>query len=520
MQRLRPFVLCILDGWGISEQTEGNAIALGETPNMARWAVTYPHTTLQTSGLAVGLPEGQMGNSEVGHLNIGAGFVVYQGSTRIFEAIKERSFFQNPVLLDACAHAKTHASQLHLLGLLGPGGVHAYSEHLYALLRLAKEQGVERVFVHPFLDGRDTPPQSALPFMQELLSVMGELGVGQVATVGGRYYAMDRDKRWDRTAKQYRAMVYAEGSTAPDPITAIRQSYEQDITDEFVLPTVIVGGGMPVATVQDNDALIFFNFRTDRPRQLTKAFVLPDFDGFDRGPQLQNLYFVTMTEYEAGLPVHVAFPPQNVQEPLAKVISDAGLTQFHTAETEKYAHVTFFINGGREEPFEGEERQLVPSPKVPTYDLQPEMSASGVVDVAVEAIRSSKYDLIIMNFANPDMVGHTGILPAAIKAVEVVDQCLGQIVDVVLEQSGSILITCDHGNVEQMIDPETGKPHTAHTTNPVPCILIVPNDSPLQQVTLRSGGKLVDVTPTVLHVLGLAKPESMTGHSLIEHTSE
>lgn len=516
MQRLRPFVLCVIDGWGISDQDEGNAVTMAHAPNMKSWATSYPYALVAASALAVGLPEGQMGNSEVGHLNIGAGFVVYQDSTRVSEAIRDRSFFGNQVLLDACAHANRNGAQLHFMGLLGPGGVHAYSAHLYALLELAQAQQVERVFIHTFLDGRDTPPQSAIEYMQELLAKIDELGIGQVATVSGRYYAMDRDNRWDRTAKAYRALVYAEGETAPDPVTAIEQSYAQQKTDEFVLPTVILRDGQPTATVGDNDAIVFFNFRTDRPRQLTKAFVLPDFSGFDRGRQLQNLRYVTMTEYEAGLPVEVAFLPQKVEEPLAKVISDAGLKQYHTAETEKYAHVTFFINGGREAPFPNEERHLVPSPKVATYDLQPEMSAPGVTESVLAAIAGDAYDVIVMNYANPDMVGHTGVLPAAVQAVEVVDEGLGRIAEALLARGGGMLITCDHGNVEQMIDPETGAPHTAHTTNPVPCIILLPEDSPLRHIRLRDGGKLADVAPTVIDLLGLRKPEQMTGITLIE----
>jgi 2,3-bisphosphoglycerate-independent phosphoglycerate mutase len=520
MQRLRPFVLCILDGWGINDPVEGNAIAMGETPNMDQLPAKYPYTTMGASGLDVGLPEGQIGNSEVGHLNIGAGFVVYQDSTRITESIRDGSLFQNQVLLDACAHVRANESQLHFFGLIGPGGVHAYSAHLYALLQLAKEQGLERVFVHAFLDGRDTPPQSAYGYMEDLLDQFGKIGVGQVATVSGRYYAMDRDKRWDRTAKAYRALVFAEGEMAPDPLTAIEQSYAKGVNDEFVLPTVIMRDGMPLAMVGDNDAVIFFNFRGDRPRQLTRAFVMPDFNGFERGRQLQNLYFVTLTQYEAGLPVHVAFPAQNVETPLAKVISDAGLTQFHTSETEKYAHVTFFINGGREEPFEGEDRKLIQSPDVATYDLQPEMSAHEVADAVVDVVKSGKYDFVITNLVNADMVGHTGVLQAAIDAVETVDECVGRIVDAVLEQQGGALIIADHGNSDQMIDPETGKPHTAHTTNPVPCLLVTPDDSPLRQVKLRGGGKLADVAPTVLDALGIPKPESMTGQSLIVHDKE
>ena len=516
MDRPRPFVLCVIDGWGVSERQEGNAIALAHTPNMSTWRTLYPYTTLAAAELAVGLPEGQMGNSEVGHLNIGAGFVVYQDSTRISESIRDESFFKNPVLTAACRHAKEHGTRLHLLGLLGPGGVHAYSDHLYALLRMAKEQGLSDVCIHPFLDGRDTPPKSAIPFMEELLGVASKLGLGRVATVSGRYYAMDRDKRWDRTEKAYRALVFGEGRTAPDPIAAIQSAYDEGVTDEFVLPTVIREGDKPVATVGNGDAVIFFNFRTDRGRQLTRAFTVPDFDGFDRGAQLKDLYYVTMTEYEAALPVKVAFPPEDVQEPLAKVISDAGLTQFHTAETEKYAHVTFFINGGREEPFPGEERVLVPSPKVPTYDLQPEMSARPVTDEVLKAVQSGRFDVIMMNFANPDMVGHTGVLKAAIEAVNVVDESLGKIANAVLGAGGGMLITCDHGNAEQMIDPRTGTPHTAHTTNPVPCVVLVADNSPFRHRTLRSGGKLADVAPTVLEILGLQKPAGMTGRSLFE----
>ncbi len=516
MNRPRPFLLCVIDGWGVSDHQEGNAIALAHTPNMSAWRTLYPYTTLAAAELAVGLPEGQMGNSEVGHLNIGAGFVVYQDSTRISESIRDESFFKNPQLVAACRHAKEHGTRLHLLGLLGPGGVHAYSDHLYALLRLAKEQGLTEVYIHLFLDGRDTPPQSAIPFMEELLAVAAKLGIGRVATVSGRYYAMDRDKRWERTEKAYRALVFGEGRRAADPVAAIRSAYEEGVTDEFVLPTVIVEGDKPVATVGDGDAIIFFNFRTDRGRQLTRAFTVPGFAGFDRGAQLKDLYYVTMTEYEAALPVEVAYPPEDVEDPLAKVVSDAGLAQFHTAETEKYAHVTFFLNGGREEPFPGEERVLVPSPKVATYDLQPEMSARPVTDEVLKAVESGKFDVIMMNLANPDMVGHTGVLKAAIEAVSVVDECLGKIASAVLGVGGGMLITCDHGNAEQMIDRVTGAPHTAHTTNPVPCVVLVADASPFRHRTLRSGGKLADVAPTVIEILGLESPVAMTGRSLFE----
>lgn len=515
-KRPRPLVLAVLDGWGVSSQTKGNAIALGKVPYMSSWQTTYPFTTLAASGLDVGLPDGQMGNSEVGHLNIGAGFVVYQDSVRISEAIRDRSFFENPALLAPLEHARNNNSQLHLMGLLGPGGVHSLSEHLYALLRLAKDRGINKVFIHTFLDGRDTPPQSALNFMAELLGVIKEVGVGTVATVSGRYYAMDRDKRWERTEKAYRALVYGEGRQAQTPEEAIKASYDEGVTDEFVLPTVVVRDGKPVTTIGSNDSIIFFNFRADRARQLTRAFVMPDFNGFERGPQLQNLFFVTMTEYERGLPVHIAFPPEDVVNPLAKVISDHGMTQFHTAETEKYAHVTFFINGGREEPFPGEERLLIPSPKVATYDLMPEMSAIPVTDTLIDALRHDRYDVYIVNYANPDMVGHTGILPAAIKAVEVVDQCLHRIAEQVLAMNGILVITADHGNAEQMIDLETGAPHTAHTTNPVPFYLITPEDSLLRRVRLREGGRLADVAPTILDILGLPLAPEMTGKTLIE----
>ena len=514
MSRPRPFVLCVIDGWGVSDRQEGNAIALAHTPNMSAWRTLYPYTTLNAAELAVGLPEGQMGNSEVGHLNIGAGFVVYQDSTRISEAIRDESFFGNEQLVAACRHAKERDSRLHLFGLLGPGGVHAYSDHLYALLRLAGEQGLSQVFIHPFLDGRDTPPQSAIPYLEELVAVADKLGVGRVATVSGRYYAMDRDKRWERTEKAYRALALADGPRASDPVAVIRAAYDQGITDEFVLPTVIVDGDRPVATVEDGDAVIFFNFRTDRGRQLTRAFMVPGFDGFDRGRQRNDLYYVTLTEYEAALPVHVAFPPKDVEEPLAKVVSDAGLTQFHTAETEKYAHVTFFMNGGREEPFPGEERELIASPRVATYDLQPEMSALPVTEEVLKAIADARFDTIMMNFANPDMVGHTGVLDATVKAIDVVDERLGRIGDAVLAAGGGMLITCDHGNAEQMIDLITGAPHTAHTTNPVPCVVLLPEDSPFRHRHLRTGGKLADVAPTVLELLSLPQPAAMTGQSL------
>lgn len=537
-QRPRPVMLAIMDGWGLAPAGPGNGVALANTPNVDRWTAECPYTTLAASGLDVGLPEGQIGNSEVGHLNIGAGFVVYQDFTRISKSISDGDFFTNPELIAAIDHAKATGGKLHLLGLLGPGGVHAHEDHLHALLGLAQRHNLHEVYVHAFLDGRDVLPTSALGFMETLEGVIARLGIGAVATVSGRYYAMDRDKRWERVELAYRAIVDGVGQTAPDARTAIQQSYDQGVNDEFVLPTVIVKpDGSPTATVTAGDSIIFYNFRPDRGRQLTRAFVQPDFDEmvrkhyqdqaaqgqklpdsfFQRGPQIEDLYYVTMTQYEAGLPVHIAYAPHPVVEPLAAVVSQAAKRQFHTAETEKYPHVTFFLNGGREQPFEGEERNLVASPKVATYDLQPEMSAAGVDEGLVKAINSGHYDLIVVNFANPDMVGHTGVILAVITACETVDACMGDAVSAVVNQGGAVLIIADHGNAEQMIDPETGGPHTAHTTNPVPCILVAAPGLGLGkgEISLRSGGRLADVAPTLLDLMGLQTAPDMTGKSLI-----
>jgi len=533
----RPVVLAIMDGWGLTEPGPGNAVALANTPNVDRWSADYPFTTLAASGLDVGLPEGQIGNSEVGHLNIGAGFVVYQELTRISKAISDGDFFSNPTLIGAIDHARSSGGNLHLMGLFGPGGVHAHEDHLHGLLELARRQAFDRVYLHLFLDGRDVLPRSALGFLDTLEAAIERTGVGKVATVSGRYYAMDRDKRWERTGLAYDAIVNGRGQTATGAREAIQQSYDADVSDEFVLPTVIVQNGAPVATVKDGDAVIFTNFRPDRGRQLTKALVLPDLDEqitrhyarqkeeglklperiWQRGRQLQNLHVVTMTQYEEDLPVQVAFPPRPVHEPIAAVVSAAGKRQFHLAETEKYPHVTFFLNGGREEPFEGEERILVPSPKVATYDLQPEMSAAGVTAALLEAVRSDQYDFIVVNYANPDMVGHTGVIPAVVKACETVDAGLGEVVPEVLARGGALLIIADHGNAELMIDPGTGGPHTAHTTNPVPCILVAADDLGLGkgEVRLREGGRLADVAPTLLELMGLPKAADMTGESLI-----
>lgn len=534
---VRPVVLAIMDGWGLAAASPGNAADLADTPHVDSWIAGRPFTTLGASGLDVGLPEGQIGNSEVGHLNIGAGFVVYQELTRISKAIADGDFFTNPQLIAAVEHARNTGGNLHLMGLFGPGGVHAHEDHLHALLELCRRQGFSRVYLHLFLDGRDVLPRSALGFMDALEAAIARTGVGAIATVSGRYYAMDRDKRWERTGLAYDALVSGVGQQVSDARSAIQRAYAANISDEFVLPTVIMRNGDPVATIKDGDAIIYTNFRPDRGRQLTQALVWPDINErierhyerqadegqklpdriWHRERQLQDLYVVTLTQYSEELPVHIAFPPRPVREPIAAVVSRAGRRQFHIAETEKYPHVTFFLNGGREEPFEGEDRILVPSPKVATYDLQPEMSAAGVTEELLKAIRSDQYDFIVVNYANPDMVGHTGIIPAVVKACETVDSGMGQVVPEILARGGAVLIIADHGNAEQMIDPETGGPHTAHTTNPVPCILVAADDLNLArgQVTLRSGGRLADVAPTLLDLMGLAPAPDMTGESLI-----
>jgi 2,3-bisphosphoglycerate-independent phosphoglycerate mutase len=515
--RHRPVALIILDGFGIYKPYPGNAVRLAQTPNVDRWNAEFPHTEMAASGRDVGLPTGQMGNSEVGHLNLGAGFIVDQWITRLDKAIEDGSFFANEALVGAIEHARASGGALHLLGLLGNGGVHASDNHLRAVLKLAHDRGLSRVFVHPLTDGRDTPPDSARGFVRDLEQYLAALGTGRIATISGRYYAMDRDKRWDRVALAYNALVASDGPTAPSASAALDASQAAGITDEFVKPTVIVGDdGRSIAAIRDGDAVIFTNFRNDRARELTHALVDPDFAGFPRSIVPRELYYVTMVEYEAGLPVRVAFAPHDVQEPIAAVIAAHNLRQFHTAETEKYPHVTFFFNGGREEPFPGEERTLIPSPKdVKTYDEKPEMSAYGVADAAVAAVESGRFDFIIVNFANPDMVGHTGVLAAAIKACETADICAGRLVDAILKAGGAALITADHGNAEVMIDEQTGGPFTAHTTNPVPVWLASPPGDPLRQVTLRTGGRLADVAPTLLHLLHLPLTPAMTGTSLI-----
>jgi 2,3-bisphosphoglycerate-independent phosphoglycerate mutase len=518
ISRPRPVLLVIRDGWGERDEIEGNGVKLARTPYDDRWRAECPFTLVRAAGKDVGLPTGQMGNSEVGHLNLGAGFIVRQDITVIDDSIADGTFFTNPVLCTAFRTVRDRGTALHLIGLLGPGGVHSHVNHTKALLELAKREGLERVYVHLFTDGRDTMPQSGIEFARDLLAFMAERQIGRVASVVGRYYAMDRDKRWERTRQAYDLLTKGVGRPAPDALTAIQRSYDEGVTDEFIKPAVIVDeAGQPVATIGDGDAVVCFNFRADRVRQISRAFTLPDFDGFER-EMLRDLIYIAMTEYEKNMPYQVAFQNDDVAMPLAKVISDAGLRQFHAAETEKYPHVTFFFNGGREQPFPGEDWQIVPSPKdVPTYDLKPEMSAYGVRDVVLHAIASDQYDFILVNYANPDMVGHTGVIPAVVKACEVVDECTGAIVDAVVARGGVALVMADHGNAELMIDPETGGPHTAHTTNPVPTYLIAAPGLGLDkgQVALRDGGRLADVAPTILDLLGLDPAPQMTGKSLI-----
>lgn len=508
----KPLVLVILDGWGISSRVEDNAIARANTPNYKSFLAEYPHCALVCSGEDVGLPEGQMGNSEVGHLNIGAGRVVYQELTRITRAIRDGSFFKNEVLLDAVNHAKKDNKALHLMGLLSDGGVHSHINHLFALLDLAAQENMRTVFVHAFLDGRDVPPANAREYFEPLGRKLSGLGFGATATVMGRYYAMDRDRRWDRTERAYNAMVFAEGIQAGNPMEAVELGYGRDETDEFIQPTVIMdGAGGPVARVSDGDAVIFFNFRPDRARQITRAFVDRDFTGFTRRQGYPKVHFTCMTLYDRTIEAPVAFKPQVLHNTLGEVLSKNGIKQLRLAETEKYAHVTFFFNGGVEEPNPGEDRILVPSPKVATYDQKPEMSAGEVTENFLEQLRSGKYGVIIMNYANPDMVGHTGDMAAAVKAIETVDICLGKVVRAVLEKDGTVLITADHGNADVMKDEE-GHAHTAHTTNPVPFIMIRRDTA---GITLRDG-RLEDIAPTILHLLGIPKPEEMTGETLIE----
>ena len=503
--------LMILDGFGERAEAAGNAVLAAKTPNIDALKQQYPWTKIGASGMSVGLPDGQMGNSEVGHLNIGAGRIVYQELTRITKAILDGDFFQKEEFLGAIENAKQKGTALHLMGLLSDGGVHSHIEHLLALVELAKRQGLEKVYIHCFMDGRDVPPQSGKGYMEQLCEKLEEIGAGQVATVMGRYYAMDRDNRWERVQKAYEAMVLGQGEQNSCPVAAIQASYDAGITDEFVLPTVIVKDGAPVAKVSADDSIIFFNFRPDRAREITRTFIDPAFDGFAR--ERFPVYYVCMTQYDKTFPnVHVAYKPQVLSNTLGEYLAKNGKKQFRIAETEKYAHVTFFFNGGVEQPNEGEDRFLIPSPKVATYDLQPEMSAYEVAEKACEMIRSGNYDVMILNFANPDMVGHTGVMEAAVKACEAVDECVGKVVAAIREVGGEVIITADHGNSEMMIDPKTKGPFTAHTTNLVPCILV---SDARKDAKLKEGGILADLAPTILELMGLPKPEEMEGSSLI-----
>lgn len=506
----KPVMLMILDGFGIAEKSEGNAVALAKKPNFDRLVKEYPNTQLQASGMAVGLPEGQMGNSEVGHLNIGAGRIVYQELTRITKSIEDGDFFENEALMKAMKNAKENNASLHLMGLLSDGGVHSHIDHLKGLLEFAKKEGLQKVYVHAFMDGRDVPPSSGKEFIIKAEEMMKEVGVGQIATVSGRYYAMDRDNRWERVQLAYNAIVLGEGEKASSPVEAIENSYHDEKTDEFVLPCVIEEDGHPTATIKNGDSVVFFNFRPDRARELTRAINDKEFAGFKR--ETLNLTFVTMTQYDKTLEgVNIAFKPQTLVNTLGEYVSSKGLEQLRIAETEKYAHVTFFFNGGVEKENPGEERKVIPSPKVATYDLKPEMSAYEVTDELLNRLDQDKYDMIILNFANPDMVGHTGVVQAAVKAIEAVDECLGKIVDKVLEKDGTVFITADHGNAETEIDFSTGNPFTAHTTNPVPFVWVSNN---INGRTLKSG-KLADIAPTMLNVMNLEVPEEMTGECLI-----
>lgn len=507
----KPVVLMILDGYGLNNNCDHNAVCQGKTPVMDQLMSQCPFVKGNASGMAVGLPEGQMGNSEVGHLNMGAGRIVYQELTRITKSISDGDFFENQAFLEAVKNCKENHSALHMFGLVSDGGVHSHNTHIYGLLELAKRNGLEKVYVHCFLDGRDTPPASGKDFVAELEEKMKEIGVGEVASVMGRYYAMDRDNRWDRVEMAYKVLTEGTGEAADSAVDGIQASYDNGKTDEFVVPFAVMKNGQPTAVIKDHDSVIFFNFRPDRAREITRAFCDDDFQGFERRSRL-NLVYVCFTDYDETIGNKlVAFHKQTITNTFGQFLADHGLTQARIAETEKYAHVTFFFNGGVEEPNKGEDRILVKSPKVATYDLQPEMSAPQVCDKLVEAIESGKYDVIIINFANPDMVGHTGVEGAAIKAIETVDACVGRTVDAIKKADGVMFICADHGNAEQLVDYETGEPFTAHTTNPVPFILV--NADPAYK--LREGGCLADIAPTLIELMGMEQPEEMTGKSLL-----
>lgn len=509
----RPAALIILDGWGENPHQEANAIKEANTPFIDGLFKENPHATLLCSGEAVGLPEGQMGTSEVGHLNIGAGRVVYQSLVRISKALRDGEFKNNPVFMDLVQYALKEDRPLHVMGLVSPGGVHSHTEHLYGIIKLAKELGLKQVYIHAFLDGRDTPPSSAKEYLEELEEFCGKTGLGKIATISGRYYAMDRDKRWERVEKAYAAMVYGEGEEADSALQAIGNSYVRDITDEFVLPTIVKADGKPVATIKSGDPVLFFNFRPDRAREITRVFVDPGFTGFERRTGYLKTFFTAMTQYDETLDVPLLFPPEErMKNILSEVLANNGKKQLRIAETEKYAHVTFFFNGGEEKPFPLEERILIPSPKVPTYDQKPEMSAYEVTDTLLKEIEQDKFDVIIMNYANCDMVGHTGVPEAARKAVEAVDECLSRLIPAILAKGGAVILTADHGNAELMKDYQSGEPYTAHTTFPVPVIVIG-----VQEPIQVKNGKLADLAPTLLELIGLPKPDEMTGVSLINH---
>jgi 2,3-bisphosphoglycerate-independent phosphoglycerate mutase len=511
MSKQSPTALIILDGFALRGERMGNAVAQAKKPNFDRYWNHYPHAQLIASGEAVGLPEGQMGNSEVGHLNIGAGRIVYQSLTRVNISIREGEFEKNQTFHAALKHAKEKGTALHLMGLLSDGGVHSHIEHMFALLKLAASEGLEKVYVHGFLDGRDVGPQTAPGYIEQTLEKMNEIGVGEFATISGRYYSMDRDKRWERVEKSYRSMVYGDGPTYSNPMELIEDNYNNGIFDEFVVPSVLVRpDGSPVATVQNDDAVIFYNFRPDRAIQISNTFTNKDFRSFDRGESHpENLHFVCLTHFSETVDGYVAFEPSNLDNTVGEVISQAGMTQLRIAETEKYPHVTFFMSGGREQEFPGEKRILINSPKVATYDLQPEMSANEVTDALIKEIEADNFDAILLNFANPDMVGHSGMLEPTIQAIETVDECLGRIVDLIVSKGGTAIITADHGNADEVVTLE-GNPMTAHTTNPVPVIVTK------EGAELREDGILGDLAPTILELLGLDKPAEMTGTSLIK----
>lgn len=504
----KPLILIIMDGFGLRDSDMGNAIHAANHPNLTRLFRDYPTTQLGASGMDVGLPDGQMGNSEVGHTNIGAGRVVYQELTRITKSIQDGPFFDNEAFLGAVENCKKNDSALHLFGLLSDGGVHSHIEHIFGLLDLAKKNGLTKVFVHCFMDGRDVPPTSGIDFVKQLQAKLDEIGIGKIATINGRYYAMDRDNRFERLVKAYSAMVYGEGAYFDDPVAAVQASYDAEVTDEFIVPVVTAKDGQ----IKANDSIIFANFRPDRAREITRTFVDPEFTGFERKNGFFPVYFVCMTQYDATMPnVHVAFKPQQLVNTFGEYIADNGLTQLRIAETEKYAHVTFFFNGGVEAPYKNESRDLIASPKVATYDMQPEMSAYKVCDKVVEEIKSGKFDVIILNYANCDMVGHTGVFDAAVEAVQAVDTCVGKTVDAILEMGGVAMITADHGNADQMLEDDGVSPFTAHSCNPVPfCVVGYPDCKKLNP------GRLADIAPTMLQVLGLEKPAEMDGESLME----